>query len=224
MFHHSTQPNSQEVNSSQPSSTSPFGRPGLGTVDWQRHYAYLAQLLAEGARLASAVPGVTQHGKDVGRWLAATQRRDFSRLNPEQQARLATLGVTPARAARARQAPAKTTAFPGPAGSRRPSTRASRPSLSTSPAKAAERRAEGPLSGSQTGANIPQVCGWRTSGSDATGSPPNSGSRWPHSDGSGPARARAVGPGVALIGVNTTQGASPPATLETDGAWPTQKG
>ncbi|MDX3538124.1 helicase associated domain-containing protein [Streptomyces sp. MB09-01] len=76
------------------------------TVDWQRHYAYLAQLLAEGARLTGVVPGVTRHGEDVGRWLA-TQRRNWDRLNEEQQRRLATLGVT--KAPQARRAPAKAT-------------------------------------------------------------------------------------------------------------------
>ncbi|WP_455681386.1 helicase associated domain-containing protein [Streptomyces lavendulae] len=76
------------------------------TVDWQRHYAYLAQLLDEGARLRAVTAGVTRHGEDIGRWLV-TQRRDWARLNPEQQARLTALGVTPARVVRARQAPAK---------------------------------------------------------------------------------------------------------------------
>ncbi|MCX4808547.1 helicase associated domain-containing protein [Streptomyces sp. NBC_01214] len=33
------------------------------TVDRQRHYAYLAQLLAEGARLTAVVPGVTRTAK-----------------------------------------------------------------------------------------------------------------------------------------------------------------
>ncbi|WP_331740677.1 Helicase associated domain protein [Streptomyces sp. NBC_01006] len=70
------------------------------TVDWQRHYAYLAQLLAEGARPASVTPGVTRHGEDIGRWLA-TQRRDWARLNTEQQKRLGALGITPARVVRA---------------------------------------------------------------------------------------------------------------------------
>ncbi|MFF0219929.1 DEAD/DEAH box helicase [Streptomyces vinaceus] len=74
-------------------------------VDWQRHYTYLAQLLDDGARLAAIVPGVTRHGEDVGRWLA-TQRRDFRRLNEEQQRRLAVLGVKPARAVQARTAAA----------------------------------------------------------------------------------------------------------------------
>ncbi|MFF4323712.1 helicase associated domain-containing protein [Streptomyces sp. NPDC001568] len=62
------------------------------TVDCQRHHAYLAQLLAGGARLADVVPGVTRHGEDVGRWLA-TQRRDFGKLNAEQQRRRGKLGV-----------------------------------------------------------------------------------------------------------------------------------
>ncbi|MFJ8563220.1 Helicase associated domain protein [Streptomyces sp. NPDC093514] len=67
----------------------PDWNPGtLGwTVDWQRHHAYLAQLLAEGACLTAIVPGVTRHGEDVGRWLA-TQRRAWDRLNAEQQRRL----------------------------------------------------------------------------------------------------------------------------------------
>ncbi|MFD3549364.1 Helicase associated domain protein [Streptomyces sp. NPDC058655] len=76
------------------------------TVDWQRHYTYLAQLLADGARLGDVVPGVTLHGEDIGRWLT-TQQRDFSKLNEEQQRRLAELGVKPQKAVRARTAPAK---------------------------------------------------------------------------------------------------------------------
>ncbi|KOU22544.1 helicase associated domain-containing protein [Streptomyces sp. WM6368] len=80
-------------------------------MDWQRHYAYLAQLLAEGARPAAIVPGVTRHGEDVGRWLAS-QRRNWDRLNEEQQRRLGELGVR--KAPRARKAAAKTAAAPGP--------------------------------------------------------------------------------------------------------------
>ncbi|MGW6846703.1 Helicase associated domain protein [Streptomyces sp. NPDC054958] len=81
------------------------------TVDWQRHHAYLAQLLAEGARPAAIVPGVTRHGEDIGRWLA-TQRRGWDRLNEEQQRRLGELGVK--KAPRTRRAPAKTAAASGP--------------------------------------------------------------------------------------------------------------
>lgn len=85
------------------------------TVDWQRHYAYLTQLLASGTRPADVAPGVTLNGEDVGRWLA-TQRRDWARLNEEQQVRLGELGVK--KAVRARTAPAKTgtTAGPGASG------------------------------------------------------------------------------------------------------------
>ncbi|WP_328723564.1 Helicase associated domain protein [Streptomyces sp. NBC_00247] len=83
------------------------------TVDWQRHYAYLAQLLTGGALLGDVVPGVTRHGEDVGRWLA-TQQRDFSKLKAEQQRRLATLGVKPQKAERARQVPAKAVVASGP--------------------------------------------------------------------------------------------------------------
>ncbi|MFJ3833689.1 helicase associated domain-containing protein [Streptomyces sp. NPDC090046] len=81
------------------------------TVDWQRHYTYLTQLLAEGARPTAIVPGVTRHGEDVGRWLA-TQRRNWDRLNAEQKRRLGELGVK--KAPRARKTPVKTAAATGP--------------------------------------------------------------------------------------------------------------
>ncbi|WP_328908034.1 helicase associated domain-containing protein [Streptomyces sp. NBC_00234] len=42
-------------------------------VDWQRHYAALAGLVAPGSVLAHVEPGSMVHGMDVGRWLA-TQR------------------------------------------------------------------------------------------------------------------------------------------------------
>ncbi|WP_392900984.1 Helicase associated domain protein [Streptomyces sp. LN699] len=74
------------------------------TVDWQRHHAYLTQILADGTRLADVVPGVTLHGDDIGRWLT-TQQRDWDRLNAEQQARLGKLGLK--KATRARKDPAK---------------------------------------------------------------------------------------------------------------------
>ncbi|MFJ6054647.1 Helicase associated domain protein [Streptomyces sp. NPDC092307] len=81
------------------------------TVDWQRHYAYLTQLLTDGARPAAIVPGVTRHGEDIGRWLA-TQLRNWDRLNTEQQQRLEALGVK--KAARARKTAVKTAAASGP--------------------------------------------------------------------------------------------------------------
>ncbi|KJK50628.1 helicase associated domain-containing protein [Streptomyces sp. NRRL F-4428] len=57
------------------------------------------------------MPGATRHGDDVGRWLAA-QRRNWDRLNAEQQRRLGELGVK--KASRARKAAAKTTTKSGP--------------------------------------------------------------------------------------------------------------
>ncbi|MFD9008699.1 helicase associated domain-containing protein [Streptomyces sp. NPDC059552] len=81
------------------------------TVDWQRHYAYLTQLLESGARLRDIVPGVTRHGEDVGRWLA-TQQRGWDRLNEEQQRRLAEHGVK--KAPRARRTTTKTAAATNP--------------------------------------------------------------------------------------------------------------
>ncbi|MEU3409481.1 cytochrome P450 [Streptomyces sp. NPDC006670] len=63
-------------------------------MDWQRHYAYLTQLLAEGARLSAIKPGMTRHDEVIGRWLD-TQRRDWNRLNDEQQTRLGDLLTSP---------------------------------------------------------------------------------------------------------------------------------
>ncbi|MEU6315297.1 Helicase associated domain protein [Streptomyces sp. NPDC047014] len=83
------------------------------TVDWQRHYTYLTQLLTDGAHLTAIVPGVTRHGEDIGRWLA-TQRRNWDRLNTEQQTRLAMLGIRPQKAPPARKATPKTTTATGP--------------------------------------------------------------------------------------------------------------
>ncbi|MFE1877690.1 helicase associated domain-containing protein [Streptomyces sp. NPDC059496] len=95
------------------SAVDPDWNPGaLGwTVDWQRHYTYLTQFLAEGARLTAIVPGVTRHGDDIGRWLAI-QQRNWDRLNEEQQHRLGTLGVK--KAPRARKAAPKTATKSGP--------------------------------------------------------------------------------------------------------------
>ncbi|MEV7616571.1 helicase associated domain-containing protein [Streptomyces sp. NPDC089799] len=62
--------------------------------------------------LTSVAAGVTRHGDDVGRWLAS-QRRDWARLNAEQQTRLTELGVKPARAVQARQAPGKASTATG---------------------------------------------------------------------------------------------------------------
>ncbi len=89
-------------------------------------------------KLAGVVPGVTLHGEDGGRWLA-TQRRDFSKLNGEQQRRLGELGVM--KAARARKAPAKAVVASGRARAAGRSRRAWRRSRSTSRGRAGCRGA-----------------------------------------------------------------------------------
>ncbi|MFF3432437.1 Helicase associated domain protein, partial [Streptomyces sp. NPDC002602] len=81
------------------------------TVDWQRHYTYLTQLLTDGALLDDIVPGVTLHGDDIGRWLT-TQQRDFDKLNTEQRRRLGELGVR--KAVRDRKTAAKAATASGP--------------------------------------------------------------------------------------------------------------
>lgn len=108
-------------------------------MDWQRHYTYLTQLLNEGARHTALIAGVTRHGEDIGRWPAA-QRRDWNRLNTEQQPRLTALGVKPTRASRARKTaatgstPTNSSRSPGAGWSGRSSSviRASRLPCSTS--------------------------------------------------------------------------------------------
>lgn len=93
----------------------PDWNPGqLGwTVDWQRHHTGLRALLEAGGTLEEILPGVTYRGDDIGRWLAR-QARDWARLNPEQQRRLAGLGVRPAsRPTPPRKAPASAGAKTG---------------------------------------------------------------------------------------------------------------
>ncbi|MFJ7272605.1 helicase associated domain-containing protein [Streptomyces sp. NPDC099050] len=141
------------------------------TVDWQRHYAYLAQLLAEGARLTAIIPGVTRHGKDVGRWLA-TQRRDWNRLGNEQRERLGALGVKaaygPARPPRRRLRP------PRPDGAQWPSRQALKPLRSTWSGRVAACRGAVTSSSSPTAVSTGRGCGSSTRSSAATGSPPSS--------------------------------------------------
>ncbi|MCZ1011859.1 helicase associated domain-containing protein [Streptomyces lydicus] len=67
-------------------------------TDWQRRYAALAAVLADGATLAEILPGVTVGGQDIGAWLHA-QRTGWEQLGEEQRARLAELGVEPLPAA-----------------------------------------------------------------------------------------------------------------------------
>ncbi|MER6639711.1 helicase associated domain-containing protein [Streptomyces microflavus] len=70
-------------------------------VDWQRHYAAARTLLGEEQGLTDVLPGVTVHGVDVGTWTARqTDPAVWDALDPEQRARLESLGL------KARPAPA----------------------------------------------------------------------------------------------------------------------
>ncbi|MER6392778.1 Helicase associated domain protein [Streptomyces sp. NPDC001523] len=78
-------------------------------LDWQRHHRILADLLDADGILPHIAPGVVYDGDDIGKWLQQQrQSANWTRLLPEQQARLTALGVQPD------QAPA-----PAPAASRR---------------------------------------------------------------------------------------------------------
>lgn len=77
-------------------------------LDWQRHYAGVKELVTElGADLVDVEPGVTIHGRDVGRWLER-QRQPvvWQSLTLGQRERLTALGVEPHPAAQ-QEEPAK---------------------------------------------------------------------------------------------------------------------
>ncbi|GAA1923569.1 DEAD/DEAH box helicase [Streptantibioticus ferralitis] len=63
-------------------------------IDWQRRYAALAAVVADGATLAELQPGVTIASQDIGAWLEA-QREGWEQLSDGQRERLAALGVEP---------------------------------------------------------------------------------------------------------------------------------
>ncbi|MGW3046377.1 helicase associated domain-containing protein [Kitasatospora sp. NPDC001159] len=63
-------------------------------LDWQRHYAAVADCLDGGAQLGDLLPGVTVHGLDVGRWLERQRQHIvWQGLSEAQRERLAALGV-----------------------------------------------------------------------------------------------------------------------------------
>ncbi|MET8347353.1 DEAD/DEAH box helicase [Streptomyces microflavus] len=70
--------------------------PAGWAVDWQRHYAAARTLLGEEQGLTDVVPGVTVNGVDVGTWAARqTDPAVWGALDPEQRARLESLGLKP---------------------------------------------------------------------------------------------------------------------------------
>ncbi|WP_425508192.1 helicase associated domain-containing protein [Streptomyces bathyalis] len=63
---------------------------------WQRHYAAVRALLAEGTTLCELLPGVTVHGMDIGKWLERQRRHAvWHGLMPEQRALLSERGIEP---------------------------------------------------------------------------------------------------------------------------------
>lgn len=86
-------------------------------LDWQRHYRVLADLVDADGVLPDIAPGVHMDSDDIGKWLQQqAQPAIWARLQPEQQQRLTTLGITPLQAPAA--APA---AAAGGAGAKGPS-------------------------------------------------------------------------------------------------------
>ncbi|MFD3880115.1 DEAD/DEAH box helicase [Streptomyces microflavus] len=65
------------------------------SLNWQRHYRVLADLVDADGHLPQIEPGVLFEGDDLGAWLQR-QRRTWTALSEEQERRLARLGVAPA--------------------------------------------------------------------------------------------------------------------------------
>lgn len=73
-------------------------------VVWQRTYAAMARLLAEGATLEELLPGVTVNGTDIGTWLGRQrQPAVWQGLSGEQRRLLQEVGVTAQAAPKAPQ-------------------------------------------------------------------------------------------------------------------------
>ncbi|GGQ39233.1 hypothetical protein GCM10010266_73100 [Streptomyces griseomycini] len=82
-------------------------------LNWQRHYRVIADLVDADGSLPEIAPGVLMDGDDIGRWLQQQRKSaTWAQLLPEQQKRLAKLGVRPAEAPF--PTPAATRATKGP--------------------------------------------------------------------------------------------------------------
>ncbi|GAA2329831.1 DEAD/DEAH box helicase [Streptomyces caniferus] len=83
------------------------------SLNWQRHYRVLADLVDADGHLPYIAPGVVFDGDDLGTWRWRQQEPGtWAQLLPEQQERLTALGVGPAEAPS--PAPAKATPAKGP--------------------------------------------------------------------------------------------------------------
>ncbi|MFD3539597.1 Helicase associated domain protein [Streptomyces sp. NPDC058662] len=65
------------------------------SIDWQRAFRLAHRYVTAGGALPNAPGILVKDGEDLGRW-AAAQRQAFGKLSGEQQAMLATVGITPA--------------------------------------------------------------------------------------------------------------------------------
>ncbi|MET9365628.1 Helicase associated domain protein, partial [Streptomyces sp. NPDC006632] len=82
-------------------------------LNWQRHQRVLADLVDADGQLPDIAPGVLMDGDDIGKWLHQQKRpATWTRLLPEQQERLTTLGIKGAEAPS--PVPAPTSATKGP--------------------------------------------------------------------------------------------------------------
>ncbi len=86
------------------------------SLDWQRHYRVLADLVDADGALPAIEPGVLFEGDDIGRWLQRQKNPGtWARLSTEQQERLTTLGVQPDQAPSPASAAARTAKGPNKA-------------------------------------------------------------------------------------------------------------
>ncbi len=85
-------------------------------LHWQRHYRVLADLVDADGILPAIEPGVLFEGDDLGKWLQRQKNPGtWAQLLPEQQERLAKLGMQPAESASPAPAAARTTEGPSKA-------------------------------------------------------------------------------------------------------------
>ncbi|MEU7620698.1 Helicase associated domain protein, partial [Micromonospora rifamycinica] len=69
------------------------------SLNWQRHYRVLADLVDADGQLPDIAPGVLMDGDDIGRWLQQQkQPPTWGQLSTEQQERLTRLGTKPLKA------------------------------------------------------------------------------------------------------------------------------
>ncbi|MFB7484478.1 Helicase associated domain protein [Streptomyces anulatus] len=85
------------------------------SLNWQRHYRVLADLLDADGTLPYIAPGITYDGDDIGTWRWQQQKAGVqAQLMPEQRERLAALGIPVTEPASPAPAAPRTTKKPGP--------------------------------------------------------------------------------------------------------------